>query len=449
MERQHQSTYKSTYKSTYESTCCLARGDIIIRLGIEHEPCRRAQRAACEVARPQAAPTLLNRHRHLRTLIALTSSLTILHLLAPAPVGGLETVVSSLATAQRHAGHTVVVAPTLSAPGDGWNFAASLEHTSVELVPLKVSRRGYLHERSLIRTLCGSRGVNIVHTHGYRSDIVGGHAGRESGVPIVTTVHGFTGGGWKNRVYEQLQRFAFRRFDAVVVVSQLQADQLRSAGVPAQRLHVVPNALAAHAAPLGRAEARRALHLPADGLIAGWVGRISREKGIDILIDALASISDRPILAAILGDGPERATESARAESIAPSRFVWVGAVPDAAKYFAAFDLFVLSSRTEGLPMVMLEAMAAGIPIVATKVGGIPDLLSSREGMLVAPEDPRALAAAIRATLDDPAAAAERARAAQLRQKTEFDVEPWSARYESIYRDLIAQRAPAPGARRS
>jgi glycosyltransferase involved in cell wall biosynthesis len=123
--------------------------------------------------------------------------------------------------------------------------------------------------------------------------------------------------------------------------------------------------------------------------------------------------------------------------------------VPDAAKYFAAFDLFVLSSRTEGLPMVMLEAMAAGIPIVATKVGGIPDLLSSREGMLVAPEDPRALAAAIRATLDDPAAAAERARAAQLRQKTEFDVEPWSARYESIYRDLIAQRAPAPGARRS
>ena len=392
---------------------------------------------------PARGTHIAQQRRHLRTLIALTSSLTILHLLAPAPVGGLETVVSTLAVAQRREGHTVVVAPTLSTPADGWNFAASLEQTDVALAPLIVGRRSYFREQQLIRGLCRSRGVNIVHTHGYRSDLVGGHAGRKAGVPIVTTVHGFTGGGLKNRTYEQLQRFAFRRFDAVVAVSQLQADQLRASGVPAQRLRIVPNALAAHAAPLARAEARRALGLPADGLLAGWVGRISREKGIDVFIDALASLSDIPIHSAILGDGPERITEAARAESIAPARNIWLGAVPDAAKYFAAFDLFVLSSRTEGLPMVMLEAMAAGVPIVATKVGGIPDLLSPREGMLVASEDPAALAAAMRVTLDDPGAATERARAAQLRQRAEFDVGPWSARYEAIYRELIAARASA------
>jgi glycosyltransferase involved in cell wall biosynthesis len=384
--------------------------------------------------------------RHLRTPIALTSSLTILHLLAPAPVGGLETVVSTLAAAQRRAGHTVVVAPTLSAPGDGWNFAASLDHADVELVPLEVTRRGYLRERSLIRGLVRSRDVSIVHTHGYRSDIVGGHAGRESGVPIVTTVHGFTGGGWKNRAYERLQRLVFRRFDAVIAVSRAQAEQLRGTGVPARILHVVPNALSTHPAPLTRAEARRALDLPADGLIAGWVGRVSREKGIDVFIDALASITDRVIEAAIMGDGPERAAESARAEFIAPSRFIWLGAVPDAAKYFAAFDLFVLSSRTEGLPMVLLEAMAAGIPIVATKVGGIPDVVSPSEGVLVAPEEPEELAAAIRASLDDRDTAIARARAAQLRQRSDFGVESWIARYEAIYRELIAARAP--GARR-
>jgi glycosyltransferase involved in cell wall biosynthesis len=390
---------------------------------------------------------LLNERRHLRTPIALTSSLTILHLLAPAPVGGLETVVSTLAAAQRRAGHTVVVAPTLSGPGDGWNFAASLEHADVELVPLTVPRRGYLRERSLIRGLCRSRGVNIVHTHGYRSDIVGGHAGHESNVPIVTTVHGFTGGGWKNRGYEVLQRFVFRRFDAVVAVSRPQADELRASGVPARRLHIVPNALAAHPAPLTRADARRALNLPVDGMLAGWVGRVSREKGVDVFIDALSSIDDRVIQGAILGEGPERGTEAARAESIAPGRFLWLGAVPDAARYFAAFDLFVMSSRAEGLPMVLLEAMAAGTPIVTTNVGGIPDLLSPAEGVLVAPEDPKALATAMRATLDDRAAATARARAAQLRQRAEFDVGPWSARYESIYRDLIAARAPQ--ARRS
>ncbi|HEV7703046.1 MAG TPA: glycosyltransferase [Gemmatimonadaceae bacterium] len=398
------------------------------------------------VARRYAAPTLLNQPHHLRNPTALTSPLTILHLLAPAPVGGLETVVSTLAAAQRRAGHTVIVAPTLSGPGDGWNFTASLEHADVALVPLIVPRRGYLRERSLIRGLCRSKAVNVVHTHGYRSDIVGGHAGREERVPIVTTVHGFTGGGMKNRAYEALQRYAFRRFDAVVAVSQPQADQLRAGGVSDHRIHVIPNALAPHATPLARAEARRALELPPEGLLAGWVGRISREKGVDIFIDALTSIGDRVIQGAILGDGPERPAEQARAESIAPARFLWLGAVPDAARYFAAFDLFVMSSRTEGLPMVLLEAMAAGVPIVTTNVGGIPQLLSPAEGVLVPPEDPKALASAMRAALDDRAAAAARADAARRRQHAEFDVGPWSDRYEALYRHLIALRARA-GAR--
>jgi glycosyltransferase involved in cell wall biosynthesis len=261
-------------------------------------------------------------------------------------------------------------------------------------------------------------------------------------LPIVTTVHGFTGGGLKNRGYEVLQRFAFRRFDAVVAVSRPQAEQLRAGGVSAQRLRIVPNALAAHPAPLDRAAARSALGLPPDGLIAGWVGRVSREKGVDVFIDALSMIDDRLVRAAILGDGPERAAEASRAESMAPERFLWLGAVPDAARHFAAFDLFVMSSRAEGLPMVLLEAMAAGVPIVTTNVGGIPDLLSPAEGLLVAPDDPAALASAIRNALDDKSAASVRARAAQLRQRAEFDVGPWSARYETIYRDLIAARAP-------
>ena len=213
---------------------------------------------------------------------------------------------------------------------------------------------------------------------------MGGHAGHESKIPIVTTVHGFTGGGWKNRAYEAMQRFAFRRFDAVVAVSQPQADQLRDGGVSNHRLHVIPNALAPHGAPLDRAAARQALELPPEGLFAGWVGRVSREKGVDLFIDALSSIGDRVIRGVIVGDGPERASEQARAEALAPARFLWLGAVPDAARYFAAFDLFVLSSRTEGLPMVLLEAMAAGVPLVTTNVGGIPSLLSAAEGSLVA-----------------------------------------------------------------
>lgn len=372
---------------------------------------------------------------------ALSTPLTILHLLAPAPVGGLETVVSTLAQAQSRAGHRVIVAPTLSAPREGEGFLASLAGTNVEIAPFAVRGRSYLREHRLIGKIIRAKHVNVVHTHGYRSDIVGGLAGRRNGLPIVTTVHGFTGGSLKNRCFEALQRLAFRRFDAVAVVSQPQFDLLRASGVPESRLHLIANALAAHPNPLDRTSARRELGIPAEGLIAGWVGRVSVEKGIDTFIDAMHSIGDRVIRATIIGDGPERAAQQARAESLAPGRFQWLGSIPDAARYFAAFDVYVMSSRAEGLPMVLLEAMAARIPIVTTRVGGIPDLLSSAQGLLVPTDDPLALAAAIRATIDDPASASMRAQAAEQRQRSEYDVAPWAARYESLYRHLIGARA--------
>lgn len=371
---------------------------------------------------------------------ALSTSLTILHLLAPAPVGGLQTVVATLAAAQRRAGHRVIVAPTLSTPSEGEHFLASLEGADLEIESLDVPRRAYLRERSLIRDLCRTRNVSIVHTHGYRSDIVGGHAGRASGIPIVTTVHGFTGGGWRNRTYEAVERLAFRRFDAVVAVSRPMAEGLRASGVPAATLHIVPNALAPHPAPLDRDAARRALGLPGDAIVAGWVGRVSREKGVDVFIDAVATLADCGIHAAILGDGPERPGEEARARVVAPSRFFWPGVVPDAPRYLAAFDLLVMSSRAEGMPMVLLEAMDAGVPIVATHVGGIPDMLSPNEALLVQPDDPAAVADAMRAACANPAASAARALAAQQRQRAEYAVGPWSVRYESIYRDLLAAR---------
>jgi glycosyltransferase involved in cell wall biosynthesis len=238
---------------------------------------------------------------------------------------------------------------------------------------------------------------------------------------------------------EALQRFAFRRFDAVVAVSQPQGDVLRASGIKSHRIHFISNALAAPAAPLDRASARRALNL-SDGLVAGWVGRVSHEKGVDVFIDAISSIGDRVISAAIIGDGPERAAQQSRADALAPGRFEWLGNIPDAARYCAAFDVFVLSSRAEGLPIVLLEAMAARVPIVATAVGGVPELLSPADGILVPPDDPKALATAIRATIDDPSAAFARAQSAQQRQRAEYDVGPWSERYEALYRHLIGAR---------
>jgi len=175
----------------------------------------------------------------------------------------------------------------------------------------------------------------------------------------------------------------------------------------------------------------------------GWIGRLSSEKGPDIMIDAMQYLTDLPVTLSVIGDGPDRSalTEQAHHLGVAASvRFH--GRVVDAATLLPAFDLIALSSRTEGTPMVVLEAMSAGVPIVAPRVGGIPDMLSMNEASLVNTEDPRALADAIRATLADREAAAARATRAHARLVTEFDVQSWLTRYEALYRSIQPTRSP-------
>jgi glycosyltransferase involved in cell wall biosynthesis len=267
---------------------------------------------------------------------------------------------------------------------------------------------------------------------------------RRLGVPTVTTVHGFTGGDWKNRFYERLQRRAYRKFNAVVAVSRALGEKLIRDGVPLGRVHVVPNAWEEAAPPLDRAAARCLLGVGEDGFLVGWAGRLSSEKGPDVLLDALPHLSDLPVNVSVVGNGRERQSLIARVRQLGlEERVRWHGIVRDAGRLFAAFDTFVLSSRTEGTPIVLFEAMATGVPIVATRVGGVPDVVSPAEAALVPPDDPLALAAAIRAVYRNPAAAHERARHAREHLLRDFSVAPWLGRYEVIY-GLLSRAAPAP-----
>jgi glycosyltransferase involved in cell wall biosynthesis len=313
---------------------------------------------------------------------------------------------------------------------------ASLRAAGVDVRAVPVPGRGYLRERAAIRELCRSLAPDVVHTHGYRPDVVDAGAARRLGLPVVTTVHGFTGGDRKNRLYERIQVRMFPRFDAVVAVSRALADQLAARGTPRERLHVVPNAWAGQTPLASRAEARRALGVGAEGRLIGWVGRFTREKGPDVLVRAAALLADRSAGIVMVGDGPE--LDSARASAArlgVAGRIAWPGLVPEAGRLLPAFDLFVLSSRTEGTPIVLLEAMAAQVPVVATAVGGVPDVVGAAEALLVPPDDPAALAAAIGAVLADPAGARAKAAAAGRRLASEFAVEPWLERYEGVYRE--------------
>lgn len=372
--------------------------------------------------------------------------MVILHVVTPAEVGGLERVVQMLSAAQRDRGDSVHVAVVGMGADPGISaFLDTLGAGGVSVHRCEVPPSAYLGERAAIGRLCTQLRPDVVHTHGYRADVLDGGVGRRHGAVVVATIHGFTGGDWKNRIYEWLQRRAMRRCDAVVGVSRPLVAELVAAGVPGDRVHLIRNACAPPSAPAPRGDARRELGLPDVGFVAGWVGRLSAEKGLDVALEAMALLADVPVTLAVVGDGAERTALEARARElgVAGPRVVWCGVVAEAARVFSAFDLYVLSSHTEGTPIALLEAMVAGVPVVATAVGGVPDLVSPETGVLVPPADPRALAAAIRDAFEHPERAAKRAAAARLDAERELAVDDWAERYGQVYGAALRAREGA------
>ena len=363
----------------------------------------------------------------------------ILHVTAPAPVGGLERVVLGLTTGLRGAGHEPRVAAILDPGVTDHPLVRALESAGVPVHPVQVVGRRYGEERARIEEIGRLHGVEVMHTHGYHPDVVDGGVARRLHIPVVSTVHGFTGGGWRNRLYEWLQVRAYRRFDGVIAVSAPIVQRVTRGGIPADRVHLVPNAWCEIPGTriLDRVAARDTLQVPRGGVRVGWVGRMSWEKGPDVMIDALARLRRAHVQLSMIGDGPAQKQVQAQARDDGVEKQVtWHGLVPDAGRLLAAFDVLVLSSRTEGTPIILFEGIAARVPVVATAVGGVPDVISDTEAVMVSSEDPAALAQGVARALDDRAGALARATAASERVAFKFAVGPWIERHVALYARL-------------
>ncbi len=367
--------------------------------------------------------------------------LRILQVIAPAPIGGLESVVAALSLGLARRGHLITVSASVDPSGGPYPLLELLECEGVRVVR---AGGGYRAEASALPRVAKEAGADLAHSHGYRSDVLL-RVARTDRLPLVTTLHGFTGGNFKNRMYERLEVLALRRFEAVVVVSEPLRRRARLAGIAEQQVHLVPNAYAALYPPDSRSTSRMRLGLPARGTVIGWVGRLSREKGADVALEALAQLAGRDWMAVFVGDGPERTKLERQATELGiGSRVRWLGNFAGAGAVMPAFDVLLSSSRTEGTPVVLLEAAAVGVPIVATAVGGVPALLRDIGGVPAAPpEAPGALAALLASMIDVPDDAAR----IGIRQREGLAAparfEAWLDRYEEIYRGAIARKDAA------
>jgi glycosyltransferase involved in cell wall biosynthesis len=303
--------------------------------------------------------------------------------------------------------------------------------------------------------LLSRAGAEGLCCHGYKANLLGLLAARRLRIPVVAVSRGWTAETWRVRLYEVLDRRVLGRMDRVVCVSHAQAQKVRRAGVPRQKTVVIHDAVRADRFPSPRNEDRvrlEQLFAEPPKRIVGAAGRLSPEKGFDVLIDAASEVLRRdPSVGFVLyGDGRLRGALAGRVrERKLEGRFVLAGFCSELDRLFPCFDLFVLPSFTEGLPNVVLEAFAAGVPVVATAVGGTPEVVrDGHNGYLVPPGDSAALAKRIADALCDQRQLRKFGERGRQRVERCFSFASQAESYVRLLAGLGVVEAPPPGSQR-
>ena len=368
----------------------------------------------------------------------------VMHLLHKLGIGGMEVGVIKLANLLPR--ESVVSSICSSLPADGLKRRLAPDVRLYEFNRRPGNDFGFVYQ--LTRVLRRQR-PDVLHTHGWGTLGEGLLAARLAGVPCV--VHGEHGTMETRRRNRALQRWAWHRCDRVLAVSSRLAERMAAeVRFPLDRITTIRNGVElARFAAGDRTRGRRMLHLDPQQLAIGIVGRLVPVKDHATFLDALARLRDAGarFQGVIVGDGVLRADLESRAAALRLTGVVrFVGHIENVPDALAAMDLFVLSSRSEGLSNTIAEAMAAGLPIVATRVGGADELVEEgKNGLLVPPDDPAALAGAIAALLQGDPKRRAFGEESRRRAATRFSVERMVAEYERMYLDVAQRRGAAVG----
>lgn len=381
----------------------------------------------------------------------------VLQLISSFALGGAERIVTMLAmNMDRQRFEVIPCAVRFSGP-----LEEDLKASGVQYRVLGISRRSILtgplffsdvrRQLTAVAGIMKELSIDIIHAHLTENTLLGIVAARRVGVPrVCATVHStiiaLQRGRWSPRGW--LLRTAidkmFSQADRIIAVSEEVAQVMRLyTSVPWERILTIPNGVEPNRFRLreDRCTLRRMLQLPTDRLVAVTVGRLTRGKGYRYLEDALALIpaEHRPLML-IVGDGPDRNELESRAKAMGLEQEIrFLGNRRDVPALLAAVDLFVLSSLWEGLPLALLEAMAAGLPAVVTSVGGNAEVVEDGvSGMLVPARDAQALAKALSTLLNGHSRREEMGRAARERFDRYFSVQRFVEAHEYLYEEMLS-----------
>lgn len=307
----------------------------------------------------------------------------------------------------------------------------------------KFDRRAQHALRQLVR----ERRIDIVHAHGYKADLITLLLARREPIIPLSTMHGYTGHTWRERlIYYPMNRRVLRRYPRVIAVSSDLRQVLLRAGARPERVQTILNGIDPdrfRRQPEEVARFRSELGLGPDEIALGGIGRLERQKRFDLLIDAFAELLiRRPQLRLLIaGEGSLRASleaHAARRGVAGVCRFL--GHRRNVAEVYQALDVFVQSSDYEGTPNVVLEAMALETPLVATDVGGTSELVRDRvHGLVVPPRDVPAVIKAVEYLLDRPGETCEFVAAGRRRIEAELSFAARVKAVERVYDELMAE----------
>ncbi|MBI4138644.1 glycosyltransferase family 4 protein [Candidatus Uhrbacteria bacterium] len=343
----------------------------------------------------------------------------ILFLITTADWGGAQHVVFRIAAECRTRGMEVLVAAGGTGELESRCHDAGIPYRTLAAMRREISLFHDLAALHELRLLLREYKPTVVHLNSSKIGILGAMAANMERVPRVI----YRIGGWafledigrvKQWLYLTAERWSASKKDAIVTVHPGDEQIGKRLGIrPRGRMLTIPNGIdlpAFDRSLLPREEARRALGLPADALCIGTVANFYPPKNIPWFLRTIAPLFSSPLTAhgspiifVIIGDGPERANiERLHAELTLHDRVILAGRRSDASRLLRAFDIFVLPSSKEGMPNALLEAMAAGLPCIATDVGACRWMLEPGAGVIIPPNDSNALERAIRELMDNP-----------------------------------------------